>query len=96
MKKKKEEQHSIVKSEKNKFQQEGLPWWSSDYDFCFNAGDEGSIPGGAVKIPHVSQLKNQNVKQKQYCNKFYKDFKNGPHQKKIYIKKRVSRREIYP
>ena len=28
---------------------------------AFNAGDEGSIPGGAVKIPHVSQLKNQNV-----------------------------------
>ena len=25
---------------------------------------------------------NQNIKQKQYCNKFNKDFKNGPHQKK--------------
>ena len=24
--------------------------------------------------------RNQNIKQKQYCNKFNKDFKNGPHQ----------------
>ena len=24
---------------------------------------------------------NQSIKQKQYCNKFNKDFKNGPHQK---------------
>ena len=24
---------------------------------------------------------NQNIKQKQYCNKFNKDFKSGPHQK---------------
>ena len=23
----------------------------------------------------------QNIKQKQYCDKFNKDFKNGPHQK---------------
>ena len=26
--------------------------------------------------------KNQNIKQKQYCDKFSKDLKNGPHQKK--------------
>ena len=26
--------------------------------------------------------KDQNIKQKQYCNKFSEDFKNGPHQKK--------------
>ena len=26
--------------------------------------------------------KTQNIKQKQYCNKFNKDFKNGPHSKK--------------
>ena len=31
--------------------------------------------------------KKQNTKQKQYCNKFNKDFKNGPHQKKN-LKKR--------
>ena len=42
----------------------------------------GSIPGQGAKIPHASQPKNQNIKQKQYCNKFNKDLKNGPHQKK--------------
>ena len=26
--------------------------------------------------------KTQNIKQKQYCNKFHKDLKNGPHQEK--------------
>ena len=32
--------------------------------------------------------KNQNLKHKQYCNKFNKDFlKNGPYQKKIFKKK---------
>ena len=32
------------------------------------------------KIPHAPWPKNQNIKQKQYCNQFNKDFKNGPHQ----------------
>ena len=47
-----------------------------------NAGGAGLIPGQGAKIPHASRPKNQNIKQKQYCNKFNKDFKNGPHQKK--------------
>ena len=48
-----------------------------------NAGGAGSIPGLGAKIPpHASWPKNQNIKQTQYCNKFNKDFKNGPHQKK--------------
>ena len=47
-----------------------------------NAGGAGSIPGWGAKIPHASQPKNQNIKQKQYYNKFNKNFKNGPHQKK--------------
>ena len=46
-----------------------------------NAG--GSIPGPGAKIPHASGPKIQNRKQKQYCNKFNKDFKNGPHQKHL-------------
>ena len=50
-----------------------------------NAGGVGSIPGGETKIPHASRPKNQNIKQKQYGNKFNKDFKNGPHQKKIFL-----------
>ena len=46
-------------------------------------GGEGSIPGQGVKIPHALGPKNQNIKQKQYCNKFNKDFLNGPHQKNL-------------
>ena len=46
-----------------------------------NAGGAGSIPGQGAMIPHASQPRNQNITQKQYCNKFNKDFKNGPHQK---------------
>lgn len=33
-------------------------------------------------IPHAWWPKNQNVKQKQYCNKSNKEFKNGPHEEK--------------
>ena len=44
-----------------------------------NAEGESSIPGQGAKILYASQPKNQNIKQKQYCNKFNKDFKNGPH-----------------
>ena len=40
-----------------------------------NAGGVGSIPGWGAKIPHASGPKNQNTKQKQYCNKFNKDLK---------------------
>ena len=46
-----------------------------------SAGDAGSIPEWRAKIPHTLQSKHQNLKQKQHCNKFNKDFKNGPHQK---------------
>ena len=42
----------------------------------------GLIPGRGAEIPHASWPKNQNMKQKQYCNKFSKDLKNGPHPKK--------------
>ena len=50
----------------------------------FNAGGVGPIPGQGTKIPHASKPKTQNIKQKQYCNRVNKDFKNGPHQY-IYI-----------
>ena len=53
-----------------------------------NAGNAGSIPGQGAKIPQVSWPKNQNIKQKQYCNKF-----NGPHQKKKKRKKRKKERK---
>ena len=35
-----------------------------------NAGNTGSIPGWGAKIPHASWPQNQNITQKQYCNKF--------------------------
>ena len=48
-----------------------------------NAGGAGSTPGQGTETPHRSWLKNQNIKQKQYCNSLNKDFwKNDPHQKK--------------
>ena len=51
-----------------------------------NAGDAGSIPDWGAKIPHGSWPKNQNINQKQYCNKFNEDFNDGSHQKKIFKK----------
>ena len=46
-----------------------------------NAGGESSIPDQAAKTSHVLQTKTHNIKQKQYYNKFSKDFQNCPHQK---------------
>ena len=47
-------------------------------------GGEGLVPGLGNKIPHASQPKIQNIKQKQQCNKFNEDFKNALHLKKIF------------
>ena len=44
-----------------------------------SGGGAGSVPHQGAKNPHASWPKNQNIKQKQYCNKFNKDFINGPH-----------------
>ena len=46
------------------------------------SGGVGLIPGQGGKIPHASRPKNQNIKQKQYCNRVNKDFKNCPRVKK--------------
>ena len=56
-----------------------------------NAGGVGSIPDQGSKIPHASQPKNQNIKQKQWCNKFNKDFKKSKH-----ILKKKKTENIYP
>ena len=48
-----------------------------------NAEGASLIPGWEAKISHASWPKNQNIKEKQYCTKFNKDFKNGPNKKKI-------------
>ena len=40
--------------------------------------------GQGTKIPHASQgQKKKNIKKRQYCNKFNKDFKNDPHRKNL-------------
>ena len=45
------------------------------------------VPGGKAKISHTLRPKMQNGKQKQHCNTFNKDFKNGPHHtQKIFFK----------
>ena len=53
-----------------------------------NAEGADLIPGWGAKISHAS-WPNKLIKQKQYCNKFNKDFKNGLHQKKKKIKKNL-------
>ena len=42
-----------------------------------NVGGVGSVPGQEAKITHALGPKNQNIKQKLYCNKFNKDLKKG-------------------
>ena len=56
----------------------GAFWWSSGWDFAFQCRGCRFNPGRQIKIPHALQLKNQNLKQKQYCKKFSNDFENGP------------------
>ena len=41
----------------------------------------GLTPGQGVKFPCAFWPKNQNGKQKPYCNKSNKDYENSPHQK---------------
>ena len=40
-----------------------------------NAADTGSAPSPGAKIPHASQSKKQNIRQKQYCNNSIKTLK---------------------
>ena len=55
-----------------------------------SAGGAGSIPGRGAKIPHGSRPNNQNIKQKQYCNKFNKDLKK----KMVHIKKKEKEKRL--
>ena len=50
--------------------------------FPSNAEGAGLIPGQGSRIRHALDPKGQNMRQKQHYNKFNKDCKNGPHQKK--------------
>ena len=55
-------------------QKERKKFFKKDSAFRCKGCDPGSW------IPHA---KKGDIKQKQYCNKFNKDFKNGPHQKNL-------------
>ena len=44
-----------------------------------NAGHVGSIPGWGIKISHASWPKNQNIKQRQYCQVQYRLLKTNSH-----------------
>ena len=57
------------------------------------AGCAALIRDREANIPHALWPKNQNIKQKQYCNKFNIDFKNDPQQQSI--KKKKKQKEIY-
>ena len=47
-----------------------------------NAGGPASIPGRGARIPQASRPKKESIKPKEYCNKFNKEFENGPHPEK--------------
>ena len=47
-----------------------------------NEGGVDLIPGQGAKIPHILRPKHQNIKEKQYCNKFNKDSKKVVHVEK--------------
>ena len=62
-----------------------------------NAGDGGFTPGLEAKIPYALWPENQDIKQqKQYCNKFNKDFKNGAHLKKKKKLPGAARNRFFP
>ena len=54
-----------------------------------SAGGWSSVRGWGIKTPHASGPKPQTIKQKQYCNKVNKDFKNCLHQRILKNKKNI-------
>ena len=71
----------IIKHKLSEIQEHSwdFPCGPVDKTLPSNAGVVGSIHGQAAKIPHAFWPKNQNIKQKQHCNKFNKDFRKGWH-----------------
>ena len=58
-----------------------------------NARGKGSVPGRELRSHNPQGQRKETIEQKQYCNKFKKDFKNGPHptttKKKVLKKKKI-------
>ena len=46
----------------------------------------GSQDPACLMVKISKKKTKRNIKQKQYCNKFNKDFKNGPHQESFFKK----------
>ena len=53
-----------------------------------NAGGTNLIPGWGANIPHTSLSNTQNLKQKQYCNKFSNNLNKLVHIKILHISKK--------
>ena len=51
----------------------------------------GSVPCWGAKIKHTSEPINQNIKQKQYCNKFSKDLEK----QMVQLKKKNLKKKTY-
>ena len=82
--------HSTAKktldSKKKKWYNRDFPGGSIVRTLPSDAGHAGSIPDQGAKIPHTSGPKIQNIKQKQYCNKFNKNFIKWSTSKNFYKK----------
>ena len=65
---------------------QGLPW-QSRLPLPSKAGGMGLVPGQEAKIPHALGPRNQNIKQKQYCNKYNKNFLKMVHITKDFLKR---------
>ena len=66
----------------------------SGKDFAFQCRGYGFDPWSGTKIPHALRTKRQNIKQRQYCNKFSECFKNGPYNTHTHTHTQISEREI--
>ena len=59
-----------------------LPGTVQDWDFIFQGRGYSFSPWSGSEDPTLPfSQKNQSIKQKQYCNKFNEDLKNGSHKK---------------
>ena len=69
---------------------QGLHWLSRESEW-WSSGLRLHLPTQEVqraRIPHASQPKNQNIKQKEYCERFNKDFKKLSTSRKKILKKK--------
>ena len=71
------------KDRRSRFLLKYLRWCDLDFPggpviktLPFSEKGVGSIPGRGAEMSWVLQPKSQNIQQKQYCNKFSRDFEN--------------------